>query len=50
MAIPCPTTFTEVLWYLLVIVVGGIVVELRWAIHKLIGKLEELPEKYVTQE
>lgn len=50
MNIPCPTTIAEVIWYFLVVVVAAAFVELRWTIHKMITKLDELPEKYVTQK
>lgn len=50
MAISCPTTITEIIWYALVVIVGAVFFELRWAIHKLITKIEELPEKYTTKE
>ncbi len=50
MAIPCPTTIAEIVWYFLVIIVGVVFCELRWAIHKIIAKFEELPDKYETKK
>lgn len=50
MAIPCPTTIGEIIWYVVLVVIGLAIAELRWAIHKLITKLEELPEKYTTKK
>ncbi len=50
MNISCPTTLVEIVWYLLLLIVGAAFVELRWTIRKMIVKLDELPEKYVTKE
>lgn len=50
MTLPCPTTITEIIWYLLVAIVIVSFAELRWTIHKMITKLDEMPEKYTTKE
>ena len=50
MAVPCPTTISEVIWYALLGVAILAFGELRWTIHRFINRVEEMPEKYVTQK
>ena len=50
MNVPCPTTIGEIIWYVLLGIVALVFAELRWAIHRFMNKIDEIPDKYVTKD